>query len=84
MGKFRDGMPVTPAAVTLILCSIDRIKQILDELEKHQKEPVGEDRELIGELGCMIESASTGGRCTRGFNRGLARLPGAGAHAAPR
>src|SRR3954451_9233026 len=29
MGKFRDGMPVTGDAVTLILSSIDRIKEIL-------------------------------------------------------
>src|SRR3954471_17918468 len=29
MGKFRDGMPVTSEAVSLILSSIDRIKEIL-------------------------------------------------------
>ena len=29
MGKFRDGMPVKAEAVTLILSSIDRIKEIL-------------------------------------------------------
>ena len=29
MSKFRDGMPVTGPAVTLILSSIDRIKEIL-------------------------------------------------------
>ena len=29
MGKFRDGMPVTGDAVTLILATIDRIKEIL-------------------------------------------------------
>ena len=28
MGKFRDGMPVTGAAVTLILSTIDRVKQL--------------------------------------------------------
>jgi two-component system chemotaxis sensor kinase CheA len=33
MGKFRDGMPVTGGAVTLILSTIDRIKEILGELE---------------------------------------------------
>src|ERR1700726_3850270 len=33
MGKFRDGIPVTGQAVTLILTTIDRIKEILDELE---------------------------------------------------
>ena len=34
MGKFRDGMPVTGEAVTLILVTIDRIKEILDALEQ--------------------------------------------------
>src|SRR3712207_699051 len=33
MGKFRDGMPVTTAAVTLILATLDRVKEILAELE---------------------------------------------------
>ena len=33
MGKFRDGMPVKAEAVTLILGSIDRIKEILAGLE---------------------------------------------------
>jgi two-component system, chemotaxis family, sensor kinase CheA len=57
MGKFRDGMPVTEDAVTLILSTIDRIKQILDELEQHQQEPTGEDRDLIGELERMVVEA---------------------------
>src|SRR5579871_6600112 len=34
MGKFRDGAPVTSEAVSLVLVSIDRIKQILAELER--------------------------------------------------
>jgi two-component system chemotaxis sensor kinase CheA len=50
MGKFRDGMPVTGDAVTLILSTIDRIKALLDELEQNQQEPTGEDRDLIDEL----------------------------------
>jgi two-component system chemotaxis sensor kinase CheA len=54
MGKFRDGMPVTGAAVTLILSTIDRVKQLLDELEQNQQEPAGEDRDLIGELEKMV------------------------------
>src|SRR3954469_1627787 len=29
MGKFRDGMPVTSDAVTLILFTLDRVKEIL-------------------------------------------------------
>src|SRR5215213_8546625 len=50
MGKFRDGMPVTGEAVTLILASIDRIKEILNELEANQQEPEGSDPDLIGQL----------------------------------
>src|SRR5215831_9974570 len=57
MGKFRDGMPVTGDAVTLILSTIDRIKQILDELEKQQTEPAGSDTDLIGELERMVLDA---------------------------
>jgi len=50
MGKFRDGMPVTADAVTLILASIDRIKEILAELEATEQEPVGVDTDLISRL----------------------------------
>src|SRR3712207_8386099 len=31
MGKFRDGMPVTTPAVSLILATLDRIKEILGD-----------------------------------------------------
>ncbi len=50
MGKFRDGMPVTADAVTLILNTIDRIKLILDEIEGQQNEPDGGDDDLIERL----------------------------------
>jgi len=55
MGKFRDGMPVTGAAVTLILSSIDRIKEILGQLEATEAEPEGSDQDLIDELHAMVE-----------------------------
>jgi two-component system chemotaxis sensor kinase CheA len=51
MGKFRDGMPITGEAVTLILATIDRIKTILNGLEKLQCEPLGDDAYLIAQLG---------------------------------
>ncbi len=54
MGKFRDGLPVTAGAVTLILSTIDRIKQLLDELEANQQETAGEDRDLIDQLEQMV------------------------------
>ncbi|QWG13589.1 hybrid sensor histidine kinase/response regulator [Bradyrhizobium sediminis] len=50
MGKFRDGMPVTSEAVSLILSSIDRIKEILAGLEATEAEPEGTDQDLIDPL----------------------------------
>jgi two-component system, chemotaxis family, sensor kinase CheA len=55
MGKFRDGMPVTAGAVTLILSSIDRIKEILAGLEATETEPEGTDEDLIEKLHEMAE-----------------------------
>src|SRR6266581_3704009 len=55
MGKFRDGMPVTGEAVTLILTTIDRIKELLGQLEATEAEPEGNDQDLIGELEAMVE-----------------------------
>src|SRR5882757_6521464 len=50
MGKFRDGMPVTGEAVTLILSTIDRLKEVLGGLEQNEAEPEGTDTDLIGQL----------------------------------
>src|SRR6202023_342697 len=55
MGKFRDGMPVTGQAVTLILTTIDRIKEILGQLAATEAEPAGNDQDLIDELHAMVE-----------------------------
>ncbi|MDO8981640.1 MAG: hybrid sensor histidine kinase/response regulator [Afipia sp.] len=55
MGKFRDGMPVTGEAVTLILSTIDRIKEILSQLEATEAEPEGVDLDLIDALHDMVE-----------------------------
>jgi two-component system chemotaxis sensor kinase CheA len=55
MGKFRDGMPVKAEAVTLILSSIDRIKEILAGLEATEAEPEGNDHDLISQLEEMVE-----------------------------
>jgi two-component system chemotaxis sensor kinase CheA len=53
MGKFRDGMPVTTPAVSLILMTLDRIKEILGELEQTAAEPEGSDTDLISALEVM-------------------------------
>ncbi len=51
LGKFRDGeLEVSPAAVTLILESLDQIKAILAHLEKTEAEPEGDDADLIARL----------------------------------
>src|SRR5258708_4351242 len=55
MGKFRDGMPVTAEAVTLIVSSIDLIKEILARLEATEAEPEGTDEDLIVKLEQMVE-----------------------------
>jgi two-component system, chemotaxis family, sensor kinase CheA len=60
MGKFRDGMPVTAEAVSVVLATIDRIKLLLDELERRQAEQPGDDRDLIAELDRMTVEASRG------------------------
>src|SRR5882757_10336884 len=50
MGNFRDGLPVTADAVTLILATIDRIKVLLEDLERNQAEQSGNDQDLIARL----------------------------------
>ncbi|MFZ0845495.1 MAG: chemotaxis protein CheW [Pseudolabrys sp.] len=57
MGKFRDGWPATHDAVTLVLATIDRIKEILESLERGEGEPEGADNDLIAQLERMVESS---------------------------
>ncbi|MGO3933731.1 Hpt domain-containing protein, partial [Rhodopseudomonas pseudopalustris] len=64
MGKFRDGMPVTGEAVTLILSTIDRLKEILGQLEATEAEPPGVDDDLIGQLEFLSEG---GGAAAEAF-----------------
>jgi len=62
LGKFRDGeLPVTPDAVTIILESIDTIKELLGVLAETEAEPEGDDSNLIGRLNAFAngEAAST-------------------------
>ena len=56
LGKFRDGeLDVTPEAVTVILESLDRIKDILGVLEATEQEPEGDDSALIARLDAIVE-----------------------------
>lgn len=59
LGKFRDGqLEVTPAAVSAILGSIDRIRELLGGLEATGEEPAGNDSTLVAELNAMAEGRS--------------------------
>jgi two-component system chemotaxis sensor kinase CheA len=58
MGKFRDGLPATHEAVTVILATIDRIKAILESLERDQREPDGTDNDLIADLERIVERSA--------------------------
>jgi two-component system, chemotaxis family, sensor kinase CheA len=59
LGKFRDKeLSITPAAVTLILKSIDRIRTILMVLEETGAEPEGDDTDLIAELDAAVAPAA--------------------------
>ncbi|MGV6872319.1 hybrid sensor histidine kinase/response regulator [Pseudochelatococcus sp. B33] len=56
MGRFRDGAPVKPDAVDLVMHSIDRIKAIVHDLETNDGvEGEGSDADLIGALEEMAE-----------------------------
>ncbi len=57
IGQFRDGATVKPIAVTAILETIDRIKDILAELAEKGQEPEGNDETLIGELMALADHA---------------------------
>jgi two-component system, chemotaxis family, sensor kinase CheA len=66
MGKFRDGLPVTGAAVTVVLSTIDRIKTLLDALERDEHEPAGEDSDLIAALEHMVVTGAAIARAPKG------------------
>jgi two-component system, chemotaxis family, sensor kinase CheA len=57
MGKYRDGAPVRGEGVTLILFTIDRLKEILGDLENAGSEPEGDDGDLISQLEAMSMAA---------------------------
>ncbi len=61
LGRVRDGeLFVTPGIVSVILQSLDRIKGILSELERTEKEPDGDDIELIDRLNAIAEGRDSG------------------------
>ena len=59
LGKVRDGvLTVTPDAVSLVLGSLDRIKELLAALEETGSEPEGSDTDLIDQLNAFAEGGS--------------------------
>ena len=62
LGNFREGVQeVTPDAVSLIFAALDRIKEIVAELEANETEPDGDDSELIARLDEMYRLGKEGG-----------------------
>ncbi|MDQ0317656.1 hybrid sensor histidine kinase/response regulator [Amorphus orientalis] len=62
MDRFREGMAVTPEAVTLVLSTIDRVKEILAAIEASEgKEPEGSDEDLISQLETLAAGGSLEG-----------------------
>lgn len=57
IGQFRDGATVNAIAVTAVLETIDRVKEILSELAEKGEEPAGSDETLIAELRALADQA---------------------------
>jgi len=57
MGKYRDGATPTEDGVSIILETIDRLKEILEQLEQQGAEPDGSDETLIAQLDAMSQEA---------------------------
>jgi two-component system chemotaxis sensor kinase CheA len=75
MGQYRDGAPVTVEGVSVILASIDRIKQILSGLERSGVEPPGSDADLIGRLERLALDEGEGAAMTAPVDEGERNLP---------
>ena len=57
LGQIRDGkLEVSADAISLILASLDQIKMILNELEKNETEPAGDDADLIARLNYLADT----------------------------
>lgn len=72
IGSFRDGAPPTAEAVSLILAAIDRIKQILQEVERLGTEPEGDDSDLTGALERHMDASACAPRTKKKARRNAA------------
>ncbi len=58
LGAFRDGvLPVTPAAVSAVLETVDLIRSLTDALGATATEPEGDDSALIARLEALLETS---------------------------
>jgi two-component system chemotaxis sensor kinase CheA len=61
LGAFRDGvLPVTPAAVSAVLDTVDLIRAITDALAATGGEPAGDDSALIARMEAFLEGGDDG------------------------
>ena len=60
MDWFRDGAPVTEEAVSVILEALDRIKEIMADLESSGEEPEDSDKDLTDTLARLTDGAEIG------------------------
>lgn len=82
LGRYRDGsLAATPASVSVILKSFDRIKLIVGEIASTGMEPVGDDSELITKLDMIYEGKDIDGAAAPAPT--AAQAPAAPAPAAP-
>ncbi len=71
LGKIRDGeLEVTPEAISLILDSIDAIKDIMAALEKTEAEPEGDDKDLIDRLNALADGKAAPAKGKKKSGRG--------------
>ncbi|MBI3452294.1 MAG: chemotaxis protein CheA, partial [Rhodospirillales bacterium] len=83
LGKVRDNeLTVTPIAVSLILESLDRIKNLLSTLEQTEAEPPGDDADLIARLNVLAAGAA-GSASAESVDAVFAFVPVAAAQVAP-
>ena len=70
LGKIRDGeLKVTPDAISLILESIDAIKDIMAALEKTEADPKGNDKDPIARLHALPDGQAAPATASAGNSR---------------
>jgi two-component system chemotaxis sensor kinase CheA len=85
LGRFRDGtLAATPAAISVVFRSIDRIKAIVADLERTGAEVAGDDSDVIDTLNRLLAGEEHAGDARPGEQAAAPPGPGAAAHAVDR